>query len=72
MGSGVALWCLNLASLALDRPVYAVDLLGFGRSSRGPFTNDAATAEQEYVNSIEEWRQGKVNSPCLVLQSYFC
>lgn len=28
LGAGVALWCLNLDSLAAKRPVYAFDLLG--------------------------------------------
>ena len=65
MGSGVALWSLNLPSLAVDRPVYAIDLLGFGRSSRSQFSDDAATAEQEYVDSIEEWRQGKILYYCV-------
>ncbi|KAK4884118.1 hypothetical protein RN001_000389 [Aquatica leii] len=57
LGAGVALWCLNLDSFAACRPVYAIDILGFGRSSRPPFSTDAATAEQQFVKSIEEWRR---------------
>ncbi|XP_034945385.1 (Lyso)-N-acylphosphatidylethanolamine lipase isoform X2 [Chelonus insularis] len=57
LGAGVALWCLNLDSLSQERPVYAMDLLGFGRSSRPTFSNDAREAESQLVRSVEEWRR---------------
>jgi len=57
MGSGVALWVLNLESLAQHRQVYAIDVLGFGRSSRVQFASDADQVEAEFVQSIEDWRQ---------------
>lgn len=56
-GSGVALWCLNLDALAGSRPVHAFDLLGFGASSRPPFSSDALEAERQLVQTIEEWRR---------------
>ncbi|KAL4704279.1 hypothetical protein ACJJTC_016297 [Scirpophaga incertulas] len=57
MGAGVALWCPNLDALAASRPVYAFDLLGFGRSSRPKFASDAAKVEAQWVESVEEWRR---------------
>ena len=57
MGSGVGLWALNLQEFAADRPIYAIDLLGFGRSSRISFPKDPILAEAVFVESLESWRQ---------------
>jgi len=57
MGSGVALWVMNLETLARDRPLYAIDVLGFGRSSRVSFSHDPTDVETQFVQSIEDWRQ---------------
>lgn len=64
--SGVGLWILNLDSLSADRPVYAMDLLGFGRSSRPSFSSSAMEAEYQLVQSIEAWRE-KMNVDRFVL-----
>ena len=54
MGAGVGLWAMNLESIAKSRPVYAFDLLGFGRSSRVKFPKDPMLAEMEFVEAIED------------------
>ncbi|XP_054992463.1 1-acylglycerol-3-phosphate O-acyltransferase ABHD5 [Sorex araneus] len=56
-GGGLGLWALNFEDLCTNRPVYAFDLLGFGRSSRPRFDSDAEEVENQFVESIEEWRR---------------
>lgn len=48
---------LNFDTFANTRPVYAIDLLGFGKSSRPKFSKDAKEIEMQYVSSIEKWRE---------------
>jgi pimeloyl-ACP methyl ester carboxylesterase len=57
MGGGVGLWSKNIDELASNRPLFAFDLLGFGRSSRPTFSNKPELAEEEFVESLEEWRK---------------
>ena len=56
-GGGVALWAQNLDSLSSSGPVYTLDLLGFGRSSRPQFTSDPEGAEEQFMTALEEWRE---------------
>ncbi|CAH8654303.1 unnamed protein product [Heterobilharzia americana] len=55
-GSGSALWCKNVDAFAQYRTVYSLDVLGFGRSSRPDFPTDAVAVEENWVDSIEDWR----------------
>ncbi|KAK9892127.1 hypothetical protein WA026_018327 [Henosepilachna vigintioctopunctata] len=55
--AGLGLWSLNLDALSKYRAVYAIDILGFGRSSRTKFSNNAVDNEKKIINSIEKWRQ---------------
>lgn len=56
-GGGIGLWSQNLNSLAKNAPVYAFDVLGFGQSARPTFSKNAAMAEMQFVDSVEEWRK---------------
>ncbi|GBP35576.1 hypothetical protein EVAR_17438_1 [Eumeta japonica] len=57
MAAGVAFWCPNLDAFAASRPVYAFDLLGFGRSSRPKFGCSPERVEEQWVESVEQWRR---------------
>jgi pimeloyl-ACP methyl ester carboxylesterase len=65
-GAGIGFWVLNLDAFAADRPLYAIDLLGYGRSTRCKFSKDAETIEEQYVESIEKWRQ-KLNIDRMII-----
>ncbi|CAG9799608.1 unnamed protein product [Chironomus riparius] len=55
--AALGFWLQNLDHLAENHPVYAIDLLGFGKSSRPEFADDADEIESQFCNSIEEWRK---------------
>ena len=55
--SGVCWWVQNFDELASDRIVYALDLPGFGRSSRPEFPTDAKQAEDLFIKYLEDWRK---------------
>lgn len=56
LGYGASFWALNLSELSKHRTVYALDMIGFGRSSRVTFSSRLADIENEFVESLEAWR----------------
>lgn len=57
-GGGLAVYALNFDTLAAHYTLYALDLLGWGRSERPVFTgNTAQQAQQWWVDSVAAWRQ---------------
>jgi pimeloyl-ACP methyl ester carboxylesterase len=57
-GAGIGFWLLNIDALAEQHEhVYAIDLLGCGRSSRPHFrAKTSEEAERFFVDALERWR----------------
>eukprot|EP00051_Salpingoeca_urceolata_P005358 m.72619 g.72619 ORF g.72619 m.72619 type:complete len:448 (+) comp14260_c0_seq1:248-1591(+) len=59
-GGGIGLWSLNIDELSKQYRVYAIDLLGFGRSSRPKIAHlpkSVAESEDLVVETLEAWRK---------------
>jgi len=57
-GGGSALWSKNFIALSEHYKLYAIDLVGFGRSCRPDFTSKSSQETLDFwVQSVEEWRQ---------------
>jgi len=71
MGAGLAMFSLNIDSLAKDRTIYALDLPGFGRSSRVSFGNKPEDVKERLVTALERWREGMgLEKICLLGHSF--
>lgn len=56
-GGGLALWVMNIDTLAKNRAVHTFDLVGFGRSSRPEFSEVPEEAEEQFIDHMESWRE---------------
>jgi len=55
-GAGLGFWSGNIDMLSKKYTVYAIDLLGFGRSGRPKFKGTTSDdAENMWVSSIDQW-----------------
>ncbi|XP_037802570.1 LOW QUALITY PROTEIN: (Lyso)-N-acylphosphatidylethanolamine lipase-like [Penaeus monodon] len=74
-GSGVGLWCLNYDALAAKRPVYAIDIVGFGRSSRPQFTRDPWRLRGKFITNharvVGVWRRRETLQKFILLGHSF-
>lgn len=57
-GCGIPQYYKNYDDLHTSRPVYAIDLPGYGRSTRVHFSEDQETNEDLFVEYLEKWRIG--------------
>ena len=56
--TGLCFWLENIKKLSRSGTVYAIDLPGFGRSSKPDIsTNSGKEVERKYVQWLEVWRQ---------------
>ncbi len=56
-GAGLGCFYKNFDHLHSKRSLHAFDVLGFGRSTRATFSEEPELVEDEFVESIEKWRQ---------------
>ena len=56
-GAGFLQFYKNLDHLHCSRQLLALDLPGFGRSTRVSFSSDPASVEEEMVGHLETWRR---------------
>ncbi|KAI6652747.1 1-acylglycerol-3-phosphate O-acyltransferase ABHD5 [Oopsacas minuta] len=55
-GVGLGMFIKNFDTICQHADVYAIDLLGFGRSSRPNFSTRPNQIVQQYIQSLEDWR----------------
>lgn len=55
IGAGLGLFVKNYGSLAEYTDVYAIDMIGFGGSSKPIFSNEPCELIGQFVQSIEDW-----------------
>ena len=67
--SGLGIWTPCFDALSQLHPFYALDLPGFGRSSRPTFSKDGTEVEFQYVQYIEEWREA-LGLECMLLLAH--
>ena len=56
MGAGIGIFVKNLSAFSDVTDVYAIDLLGFGGSSKPIFSSNPSDVIGQFVQSIEDWR----------------